>query len=319
MRRNRTHRASRSVRLLALVALAALLAACNLRPAPAPDDGRLSILTTTGQVADIVKNVGGDLVRVDSMMGAGTDPHLYVASISDVDKLRNADIVFYNGLFLEAQLDDIFEQLAERQTVIPISRDMDRADLHPSPAYVNEYDPHIWFDVPLWSQGVLTVRDALIAADPANAAAYTANAEAYLAQLADLDAYVAAQAARVPPQQRVLITAHDAFGYFGSAYGFDVLGLQGISTASEAGTGDVQQLADFIAANRIPAIFIESSVPVRNVEAVQAAVRDRGFDVIIGGELFSDAMGDDGTPEGTYIGMVRHNIDTIVSALTRNQ
>jgi manganese/zinc/iron transport system substrate-binding protein len=309
----------RAVRLPALVALAALLAACNLRPAPVPDDGRLSILTTTGQVADIVRNVGGDLVHVDSMMGAGTDPHLYVASISDVDKLRNADIVFYNGLFLEAQLDDIFEQLSERQTVIPISRDMDRADLHPSPAYVNEFDPHIWFDVPLWSQGVLTVRDALIAADPANAAAYTANADAYLAQLADLDAYVAAQAARVPPQQRVLITAHDAFGYFGSAYGFDVLGLQGISTASEAGTGDVQQLADFIAANRIPAIFIESSVPVRNVEAVQAAVRDRGFDVVIGGQLFSDAMGDDGTPEGTYIGMVRHNIDTIVSALTRNR
>jgi manganese/zinc/iron transport system substrate-binding protein len=304
---------------LALAGLATVLAACGIRPETAADDGRLSVLTTTGQVADIARNVGGDLVRVDSMMGAGTDPHLYVASISDVDKLRNADIVFYNGLFLEAQLEDIFEQLSERQTVIPISRDMDHADLHPSPDYADEFDPHVWFDVPLWSRGVLTVRDALIAADPANAAAYTANADAYLAQLAELDTYVTAQAARVPEQQRVLITAHDAFGYFGSAYGFDVLGLQGISTASEAGTGDVQQLAEFIAANRIPAIFIESSVPVRNVEAVQAAVRDRGFDVVIGGELFSDAMGDTGTPEGTYIGMVRHNIDTIVNALTRDQ
>lgn len=307
-----------SALLTVLLLAAAGLTACADRSAgAAPDDGRLRILTTTGQVADLARNVGGDLVHVDSMMGAGTDPHLYVASLSDVDKLRNADIVFYNGLFLEAQLEDILEQLAQRQTVIPISRDIDRARLHPSPDYADEYDPHIWFDVPLWSEGVRTVRDALIAADPANAAAYRANAAAYLEQLEALDAYVSEQAARVPAEQRVLITAHDAFGYFGSAYDFEVLGLQGISTASEAGTGDVQRLADFIAANRIPAIFIESSVPVRTVEAVQAAVRDRGFDVAIGGELFSDAMGDAGSPEGTYIGMVRHNIDTIVAALTR--
>lgn len=304
----------------ALCLLAIGLAACGRAGAQAPaDDGRLNILTTTGQVADIVRNVGGDLVHVDSMMGAGTDPHLYVATLSDVDKLRHADIVFYNGLFLEAQLEDILEQLAERQNVVAISRDMDEARLRPSPDYADEHDPHIWFDVPLWSEAVGTVRDALIAADPANAETYRANAAAYLAELESLDAYVREQAARVPEQQRVLITAHDAFGYFGDAYGFDVLGLQGISTASEAGTGDVQDLADFIAGNRIPAIFVESSVPVRNVEAVQAAVRARGFDVEIGGELFSDALGDAGTPEGTYIGMVRHNIDTIVGALAPKQ
>lgn len=304
----------------ALCLLAIGLAACGRAGAQAPaDDGRLNILTTTGQVADIVRNVGGDLVHVDSMMGAGTDPHLYVATLSDVDKLRHADIVFYNGLFLEAQLEDILEQLAERQNVFAISRDMDEARLRPSPDYADEHDPHIWFDVPLWSEAVGTVRDALIAADPANAETYRANAAAYLAELESLDAYVREQAARVPEQQRVLITAHDAFGYFGDAYGFDVLGLQGISTASEAGTGDVQDLADFIAGNRIPAIFVESSVPVRNVEAVQAAVRARGFDVEIGGELFSDALGDAGTPEGTYIGMVRHNIDTIVGALAPKQ
>lgn len=307
----------RRVWLAALLAVLTLgVAACDNNTAEV-DDGKLRILTTTGQVADIAKNVGGNLIHVDSMMGAGTDPHLYVASISDVDKLRTADIVFYSGLFLEAQLDDILQQLSERQTVIAVSSKMDRSQLRPSPAYADEYDPHIWFDVPLWSQGVYVVRDTLIAADPDNAAAYTANAEVYLAQLNELDVYVREQAARVPEQQRVLITAHDAFGYFGDAYGFDVLGLQGISTASEAGTGDVQALANFIASNRIPALFIESSVPVRNVEAVQAAVRDRGFDVAIGGQLFSDAMGDSGTPEGTYIGMVRHNIDTIVGALTQ--
>lgn len=303
--------------LLFLVLATFALAACSGDTSEV-DDGKLHILTTTGQVGDMARNVGGDLVTVQSMMGAGTDPHLYVASISDVDKLRNADIVFYSGLFLEAQLNDILEQLGERQTVVPISRDMDRSQLRPSPAYADEFDPHIWFDVPLWSEGIATVRDTLIAADPSNAETYTANAEAYAAELRDLDAYVREQAARVPEQQRVLITAHDAFGYFGAAYDFDVLGLQGISTASEAGTGDVQALADFIATNRIPALFIESSVPVRNVEAVQAAVRDRGFDVVIGGQLFSDAMGDSGTPEGTYVGMVRHNIDTIVGALNQS-
>ncbi len=301
---------------IVFVAFALSLSACAAASANnAVDDGKINILTTTGQVADIAKNVGGDLVHVQSMMGAGTDPHLYVASISDVDKIRNADILFYSGLFLEAQLNDILEQLSERQVVIPVSRDMDRSQLRPSPAYANEYDPHIWFDVPLWSEGIATVRDTLIEADPANAATYTANAAAYAAELEDLDAYVREQVEKVPEQQRVLITAHDAFGYFGDAYGFDVLGLQGISTASEAGTGDVQKLADFIATNRIPAIFIESSVPVRNVEAVQAAVRDRGFDVVIGGQLFSDAMGDANTPEGTYVGMVKYNIDTIVGAL----
>jgi len=300
---------------LALALLAPLLSACAAGAAAGSDDGRLTVVTTTGQIGDTARIVGGDHVRVLSLMGPGTDPHLYVAGISDVDKLRGADVVFYNGLFLEAQMDAVLEQLAERQTVVAVSAGIDPAELLPSAAYADEFDPHIWFDVRLWMQTVAQVRDTLMAADPANAAAYEANAAAYLAELAELDAYMAAQAARVPEAQRVLITAHDAFNYFGRAYGFEVLGLQGISTASEAGTADVQNLADYIATARIPAIFIESSVPVRNVEAVQAAVRDRGFAVRIGGQLFSDAMGDAGTPEGTYVGMVRYNIDTIVGAL----
>ena len=304
--------------LLSAALLLAMPAACSrLAVGDPPDDGRLRVVTTTAQVGDIAKNVGGEHVHVTSLMGAGTDPHLYSASARDVDKLRGADIVFYSGLFLEAQMEDILEQMSERQTVAAVSADIDRAELLPSAKYADEFDPHIWFDVGLWMQATEQVRDTYMAVDPAHAADYEANAAAYLAELEALDAYVREQAATVPPEQRVLVTAHDAFNYFGRAYGFEVLGLQGISTASEAGTADVQQLADYIAERRIPAIFVESSVPVRNIEAVQAAVHDRGFDVVIGGRLFSDAMGDAGTPEGTYIGMVRYNIDTIVSALKR--
>lgn len=311
---------TKSISLLLLIApLLLLLVGCGGAAEAGSTDGRFQVVTTIGQIADAARIIGGDHVRVTSLMGAGTDPHLYVASISDVDKLRGADVVFYNGLYLEAQLEDVLEQLGERQTVVAVSAGIDPAELLPSASYADEFDPHIWFDVTLWSQAVAQVRDTLMAIDPAHAADYEANAAAYLAELAALHAYVAEQGARVPPEQRVLITAHDAFNYFGRAYDFEVLGLQGISTASEAGTGDVQQLSDFIAARRIPAIFIESSVPVRNIEAVQAAVHDRGFDVGIGGQLFSDAMGDTGTPEGTYVGMVRYNIDTIVGALTSDE
>lgn len=292
--------------------------ACAAAPTTA-DDGRLSVVTTIGQIADAAAIVGGDHVRVTSLMGPGTDPHLYTAIASDIDKLRDADVVFYNGLFLEAQLEDALEQLGERQPVVAVSSGIDPARLLPSANYADEYDPHIWFDVTLWMSTVEKIRDTLVSLDPANAADYEANAAAYLAEMAALDTYIREQANRLPEGQRTLITAHDAFNYFGRAYGFEVLGLQGISTASEAGTADVQRLAEFIAANRIPAIFIESSVPVRTVEAVQAAVRARGFEVAIGGELFSDAMGDTGTLEGTYLGMVRHNIDTIVGALAGSQ
>jgi manganese/zinc/iron transport system substrate-binding protein len=277
--------------------------------------GKLRVVTTIGQIADTVRNVGGEHVAVTSLMGPGVDPHLYVASESDVGRLDEADIIFYNGLFLEAQMANILEQLGERQTTVAVAGNLDEGLLIPSPIYAGEHDPHVWFDVTLWMKAVEAVRDTLVEVDPEHAGAYQANAEAYLAQLAELHQYVTEQANRVPEQQRVLITAHDAFNYFGRAYGFDVRGLQGISTAAEASTADVQALADFIAENEIRAIFIESSVPVRTIEAVQAAVAAKGFNVEIGGQLFSDAMGDPDTPEGTYIGMVRYNIDIIVGAL----
>ena len=212
-------------------------------------------------------------------------------------------------------MEDIFEQLAERKSVVAVAATIDESQLLPWAAYEDAFDPHIWFDVALWMQATETVRDTLVEVDADNAADYQANAAAYLEELQTLDAYVQDQAARVPDEQRILVTAHDAFHYFGRAYGFDVRGLQGISTASEAGTADVQALADFIVEKQLPAIFVESSVPVRTIEALQAAVEAKGFAVEIGGELFSDAMGNPGTEEGTYVGMVRHNIDTIVGAL----
>lgn len=308
------------MRFLLFLATLMVIAACT--PAAGQQtvaqqgrDGKLALVTTIGMITDIVEQVGGEHVEVHGLMGAGIDPHLYVASEGDVELLQNADIIFYNGLFLEAQMDSILKQIAERKPAVAVAGRIDEARLLPWATYADEFDPHVWFDVQLWMMAVEVVRDTLVDQDPAHAEAYQANAANYLEQLAALDAYVKEQAERVPAGQRVLITAHDAFHYFGRAYGFEVRGLQGISTASEASTADVRDLADFIVERQIPAIFVESSVPVRNIEALQAAVRSRGYEVVIGGQLFSDAMGDPGTPEGTYIGMVRHNIDTIVGAL----
>lgn len=306
---------------LALTLLAALLSACG-QPVGAQatvdvSNRQINAVATIGMIGDIVRNVGGERVQVTGLMGAGVDPHLYKASEGDVLRLLEADIVFYNGLHLEAAMGDVLERMQGRIRTVAVTDNIPRERLLAPPEFEGAYDPHVWFDVTFWMQATERTRDALIDLDPTHAAIYKTNARAYMADLEALDQYVHAQATRVPESQRVLITAHDAFNYFGRAYGFEVRGLQGISTASEAGTADVQRLAEFIATRRIPAVFVESSVPRRTVEAVQAAVRARGFDVQIGGELFSDAMGSRGTVEGTYIGMVRHNIDTIVGALTK--
>ena len=293
-----------------------VLAGCGGQDEPRDPNAPIRVVATTGQITNIAQEVGGEFVQVDGLMGAGIDPHLYVASESDVELLQNADIIFYNGLFLEAQMTDVMEQLAQRKTVTPVAEHIPVERLLPWANYADEFDPHVWFDVTMWMETVKAVEETLVEFDPDHAAEYQANAAAYLARLDELDAYVRAQVELVPLEKRVLITAHDAFSYFGQAYGFEVRGLQGISTATEAGTADVQNLAAFIVERQIPDIFIESSVPIRSVEALQAAVQAQGYSVAIGGELFSDAMGNPGTPEGTYIGMVRHNIDTIVGALT---
>lgn len=275
----------------------------------------MRVVATTGMVADLAKNIGGERVEVTTLMGPGVDPHLYKASEGDVRRLTRADLILYSGLHLEAKMGEVFERMSTRKRTVAVADAIPLSERLAPPEFKGAYDPHVWFDVSLWMVAAERARDALIAADPAHAAEYRANWEAYRTRLSALDAYVRTEAERVPAGQRVLVTAHDAFNYFGRRYGFEVRGLQGISTQAEAGTGDVQSLASFIVARRIPAIFVESSIPRRTVEAVQAAVKARGFDVKIGGQLYSDALGSAGTPAASYEGMVRQNIDTIVGAL----
>lgn len=311
-----------SQRLFFLVSFALLLFITACGPVATSEntasigERQVIAVATTGMIADTVQQVGGERVQVIALMGPGVDPHLYQASEGDVTRMASADIIFYNGLHLEAAMTEVFERMHGRIQTVAVTHTIDQTTLLSPPEFEGAYDPHVWFDIQKWSKVVEAIRDSLIALDSAHTTTYQQNAERYLNELSQLDAYIKEQAQRVPPEQRVLITAHDAFNYFGKAYGFEVRGLQGISTATEAGTADVQALADFIAERQIRAIFVESSVPLRTIEAVQAAVRSRGFEVKIGGELFSDAMGQPGTPEGTYIGMLRHNIDTIVNALT---
>jgi len=277
--------------------------------------GKIFVVTTIGMITDVVKNVGGENVEAVGMMGPGVDPHLYKPTAKDIERLNSAHIIFYNGLHLEAKMGDILSKMSGETKAVAVTDGIDKALLLSTPEFEGQSDPHVWFDVMLWMKVVENVRDSLSKLDTDNKTVYQTNAQHYLKELMELHQYVKTQAGRVPPAQRVLVTAHDAFNYFGNTYGFEVKGLQGISTLSEAAISDVQELATFIAERRIPAIFVESSVPSRSLEAVKAAVKSKGFDVQIGGELFSDAMGRAGTPEGTYIGMVRHNIDTIVKAL----
>ncbi len=304
---------------LVIVLVSAVAAGCGpvATSGPAELSGRetVKVVATTGMVADVVRRVAGERAEVEQLMGPGVDPHLYKASERDVLALADADAIFFNGLHLEAKLADVLERIEGDVVTQAVTDTMPRERLLSPPAFQGQYDPHVWFDVELWSHTVEQVRDALADLDPTHAATYRVNAGDALAELEELHAEVRALAETVPPEKRVLITAHDAFLYFGRAYGFEVRGLQGISTVSEAGAADVNDLAAYIAEEEIPAVFVESSVPQQTIHAVQEAVRARGFDVEIGGELFSDAMGDPGTPEGTYPGMVRHNVETIVEAL----
>lgn len=272
-------------------------------------------VATTGMVADAVAEVGGERVHVAGLMGPGVDPHLYKARAGDVRRVAAADVIFYNGLHLEAAMGEVFEEMAGRTRTVAVAEAIPEGRRLAPAEFAGAWDPHVWFDVRLWMTIVPQIEAALAAEDPAGAATYAANARAYLARLDALDRWARARVAELPPDRRVLVTAHDAFNYFGRAYGFEVHALQGISTVAEAGTGDVQRLADFIAARRLPAIFVESSIPRRTVEAVQAAVRARGHEVRIGGSLYSDALGSAGTPAARYEGMVRHNVNVVVDAL----
>ena len=280
------------------------------------DDGKMYVVATTTMVHDLVKNIGGDRIKSDGLMGPGVDPHLYRASESDVSKLSNAEIIFYNGLHLEGKLVDVFDKMKRLgKNIYPVADTINENNQIPSADYASSYDPHIWFDINLWKKAAHFIADKLSKHDPENREYYQSNLKNYISEMDSVQKEINSLIDQVPKDKRILITAHDAFNYFGQAFGFEVVGLQGISTASEAGVKDVQNLADMIVENEIGAIFIESSVPRRNIEALQEAVKSRGFEVKIGGELYSDALGTPGTEEGTYTGMFLHNVKTIVKAL----
>lgn len=286
-----------------------------LLPAGAALAEKLNVIATTGMIADAAANVGGDLVTVESLMGEGVDPHGYRQTRTDIVKLANADLVLWNGLYLEAQMEDFMLGLSEGGTVVAVAEAIPESLLLNSQDYEGRADPHVWMNVNLWSTVVVAIRDALTEADPDNADAYKANADVYLGELSDLAQYVVQVLSTVPAESRVVVSAHDAFNYFGSAYGFEPVGIQGISTESEAGLQQVGAMVDMLTERNIGAVFVESSVSDRNIQAVIEGAAAKGHKVIVGGEIFSDAMGEPGTYRGTYIGMLDHNATTIAEAL----
>ena len=301
--------------LIFCVGLVAFGVLVIIRQAPRTDRGsKLFVVATTGIVADAVKHVAGDRAEVVALMGPGVDPHLYHARESDVQRLADADIIFYNGLHLEGKMGQVFERMQSQKVVCAVSDGIDRSLLRAS-EFQDAYDPHVWFDVNLWMHCVEQIRDCFIKHDPAHQQAYRHNADVYLQELSDLESYIRLRVAQLPEHKRVLITAHDAFSYFGRAYGFTIVSLQGISTDSEIGIGDVTRVVNYIITHDIPALFAEASLPKSNVAAVQQAVRAQGKEVGIGPELYSDTLGEPGTIQETYVGMVRSVVDRIVDAL----
>ena len=309
-------------RLLAVVALlAVLLPLSGCAPARTTASAseiaarEVRVVTTTNLITDLARRVGGDRVEVTGLMGPGVDPHLYKATAGDVRELVEADLILYGGLELEGKMEDVFARLAKQRPTIPVTHGMPRERLRAEPGFADRYDPHVWFDVDLWRHAVRATRDALIDVDPVHRRIYERNAAAYDRELVALDRWVAEQIARIPADRRVLVTSHDAFQYFGERYGVDVEAIQGISTVTEATTADVERVARVIAERQVSAVFLESSVPPQTIQAVLASARRQGQEAVVGAELFADAAGEEGTPEGTYPGMIRHNVDALVRGL----
>ena len=276
----------------------------------------IRVVATVGMVADIVREVGGDRVAVTQLIGSGIDPHLYKPTRSDVATLLGAQVVFYSGMKLEGKMGDTLARIARGgREVKAVTEALAESYALRDPENAGHADPHVWMDVQGWMQAVDAVAGVLARVDPEHAAAHAARAETYRGRLAELDAYARRVIATVPRERRVLITAHDAFHYFGRAYDIEVMGIQGISTESEAGLARINQLVDLLVERQLPAIFVESSVADRNVRALVEGAASRGHRVEIGGTLFSDAMGEPGTYEGTYIGMIDHNATVIARAL----
>lgn len=292
-----------------------LIAAAAFAAPAAFANERVSVVATTGMIADAARQVGGDLVDVRALMGPGIDPHAYRQTRSDIVAMTRADLVLWHGLYLEAQMEDFFTDLSRENTVVAVADDLPRDRLRAHDDYADKFDPHVWMDPALWTMVVGTVADALTQVHPEGAEVFASNADAHIAEIARLADYSSATLTDVPESARVLVTAHDAFGYFGQAYGFEVLGIQGISTESEAGLNRIRELVDLLVERDVAAVFVESSVSDRNIRALIEGAAAQGHEVSVGGELFSDAMGADQTYEGTFIGMIDHNVTVIAGAL----
>lgn len=278
----------------------------------------IKVVCTTGIVADLVERVGGDHVDVTGLMGPGVDPHLYKASPSDVRQFNQANIIFYNGLHLEGRLTDLLVQLARRKPTFAVTEglvELGDARLREPPEFEGFYDPHVWHDVSLWETCLEDVARRLETFDPAHADYYRKRAATARSEFRALHEECLRRLEEIPAEQRVLVTAHDAFGYFGEAYDVEVHGLQGISTVDEPDVQTMESLVDLLVDKQIKAVFVESSVPPRGVEALIEACSARGHTVNNGGQLYSDALGRPGTSAETYVGMMRHNVSTIVEAL----
>lgn len=298
-----------------LLGISLFLAGCQQNEATSQEEsGKLKVVATTTMLTDLINQIGGDAIEVEGLMGPGIDPHGYQASSSDVSKLMSADVVAFNGLHLEGKLGKVFENLEKQGKTLFVLEDA-IADEHLLLSEDGAVDPHIWFSIENWQLAADYITNQLSEADPDNEAFYRSNHESYKEELINLEAYVTERISELTVDQRYLVTAHDAFRYFGESFDFEVVGLQGINTQTEAGTADVSALAQFITEKEIKALFIESSVSTRTIEALQEAVRTRGWEVEIGGELFSDALGDSSQDAETYVKMFHRNIDTIVDGL----
>ena len=296
---------------LGLILAGTALAAGPLQAA----EEKIGVVATTGMIADAARQVGGELVEVQGLMGPGVDPHSYRQTRTDIVALTRADLVLWHGLYLEAQMEELLLKLAERGNVVAVGEAVPVDERIGHEDYENKFDPHVWMVPELWAHVVRGVETALAETAPEHAGVFAANAEAHLAEIDRLGAYARETLATVPEPARVLLTAHDAFGYFGRSYGYEVVGIQGISTESEAGLDRIRTLVDMLVEREIGAVFVESSVSDRNMRALVEGAAAQGHEVKIGGELFSDAMGKPGTYEGTYIGMIDHNVSTIAGAL----
>lgn len=290
------------------------LTGCGTDSAGKSNDQRLQVTATTSQIADAAENIGGKHVKVTSLMGPGVDPHLYKASQADTKKLMSADVVLYSGLNLEGKMEDVLQKIGEQKQAAAITEAIPKSKLI-SVGAGKTFDPHVWFSIPLWIYAVDEIETQFSKAMPEHADDFKKNAKEYKEDLQYLDKWARQEIAHIPEKSRVLVTAHDAFAYLGKEYGFQVKGLQGLSTDSDYGLKDVQELVDLLTEKQIKAVFVESSVSEKSINAVVEGAKEKGHTVTIGGQLYSDAMGEKGTKEGTYEGMFRHNINTITNEL----